>query len=169
MNLLQYSKRQEERLINKLADLGVDIIRHYGDREKDKGDVLAGISLGNQSKIIRFDHKSTRSKSTFTLNCNMLPKLAKECFLNSGDGISHAAISISFLNETNIYVASFIKVGEQAITLAVTPAKGGKHIKLYRSDLVRNVGINKMMLKFNEYTAYLYELSQFVYLVKEGL
>ena len=170
MNTLQYSKRQEERLVKKLKSLGVEIVKHYGDREKDSGDVLAKIKLGDKSELIRFDHKSTRSPDTFTLKETMLPKLAKECLQRKGeDGNSYAAISISFLGDRNIYVASFVNVGKQSAVLMKTPPKGGKHIKLNKEEAREYWCLYKRILKFNDYTAYLYELSRFVYWVKESL
>ena len=46
--ILTYSKRQEERLIKQLEDLGWQVLKHYGDREKNSGDVLARLSIANK-------------------------------------------------------------------------------------------------------------------------
>lgn len=172
MSVLQYSKRQEERLIKNLESLGVEVLKHYGDREKDSGDVLARIHLRDKSKLIRFDHKSTQSKTDISCNCNWLPKLAKESILQQdGEEVASAAISISFYGYSPLFVISFLNVGPLQSVCYGPSGNSGKHIPLRKGGVGKYLAQQhlKAKLKFNDYMAYAYELSDFVFWVKESL
>jgi len=99
----RYSQAQEYRLIKHLKKYGWTIIEYYGSRRKNKGDVLASIG----DILIRFDHKSTRSRTKIGFNLEWLTSLDIHCD-NSfyEDGFSHPAISVSYLDCRTIYVGT---------------------------------------------------------------
>lgn len=161
-NILKYSKRQEERLIHKLRLLGVTIIKHYGDREKNSGDVLCDIPLGEKSIRYRIDHKSTQDKEVFTLKEDELRTLTLYSAQHmSRDGYSHAAVSISWYDSKEIVVACFKPMGEPSGHVWRVPERG-KHMQITRSS-IKNIEGGYGTLHFHNFTAYLYRINEWVY------
>jgi hypothetical protein len=167
-NILKYSKRQEERLIRKLENLGVVIIKHYGDREKNAGDVLCDVVLQNQSRRYRIDHKSTQSPEVFTLKERELLDLTFYCGqLMSRDGVSYAAISINWYDREDLAIVCFDKAGLSSGHVW-RPSKRGKNIQIKYSSL-ENLKGGYGIIYFHEYTVYVYRLAEWVFNVKANL
>ena len=167
-NILQYSKRQEERLIRKLENLGVKVRKHYGDREKNSGDVLCDIMLGGKFIRYRIDHKSTQSPETFTLKEDELRKLTLYCArLMDRDGYAHAAVSIGWYDKEEMAVVSYKPLGPPS-GHAWRVKERGKHMQIKFLSL-ENIKGGYGALHFHDFTAYIYRLPEWVYYNKVEL
>ena len=170
-NVLHYSKTKEQALIDKLKVLDVEIIKHFGDREKNAGDVLCKVSLQDKSRQLRIDHKSTFDPEKFVLIEDYLPVLgAFGLRREPEEGKANVCISVSFYRYDKMFIATFLRVGPAA-RISFGPKQGFKHITLRKSALERHLVKDdiKGVLKFNSYTAYIYELAKFIQWVKAEL
>ena len=105
----KYSKSQEYRLAKHLEKIqGVEIIKYYGNREKNRGDFLVKVG----TKQVRIEHKSTENQKAITLHKDWMLKAIGACLrLQGEEGVSIPLVTFSLKYCPQIYTWSVCNFG----------------------------------------------------------
>ena len=109
----KYAQQQEYRVKKILEKIpGVTVVKYFGSREKNKGDLL--VKVGSESSsLLRIDHKSTRNPEKIVIEKDWMPTLNKYCYLcHHAEGESIPIITLSLLNHRQIYAVSCLCIGQ---------------------------------------------------------
>lgn len=128
-----YAKQQEYRVKKLLESLpGVAVVKYYGSRQKDKGDLL--VKAGHEkSPLLRIDHKSTRNPEKIVVEKDWMPRLQRICNHNQfEEGKSLPVITLSLLNHRKVYAISYLQFGLFGYHVNATAAN---RVHIYTIDL----------------------------------
>lgn len=135
----KYSKSQEYRLKEHLEKIqGVEIIKYYGNREKNRGDFLVSVN-GDAGKRVRIEHKSTENQKSITLHKKWLLKtIGASMRLQDREGNAIPLVTFSLKYCPQIYTWSwyrFEKVGTEPAYYDLIMSGTTKSLSLAELDL----------------------------------
>jgi hypothetical protein len=151
-----YAKRQEYRLQETInAWPNWEIVKYYGSRQKNCGDVLAKCHHDcGRFKLVRIDHKSTRKKNVIRVQKKWLPGLAGHSSrLTEKEGYAIPLITMSFFRDSNLWCLGYLTFGMTSYHKAVIRS-GAKSLEVGKEDMVGDV----LTVNFRDYTAYIMPL-----------
>ncbi len=101
----QFAKRREDKMEERLIEMGFELVEDTGRRTVKKGDRL--MKHKDTGLVIMADSKSTQNKQGITLTRSMLEKIKSEAGDNSLQPLG--VIIFSFKGDTEMYAAMNLK------------------------------------------------------------
>jgi len=101
----QFAKQREDKMEQRLIDIGFELVEDTGRRTVRKGDRI--MLHKDTGLVLVADSKSTQNKQSFTLTKSMMEKIRLEAATVGRNALG--AIVFSYKGDTELYIAINLK------------------------------------------------------------